>query len=127
MEKQKFDVRCPNALFEQTALGPPEHEKLCIDDSRPAFCGNRTGPTQASQIVRWCIMSPMHQNELRAPKIPPDAKKNKFGVMCPGALFMESVLVPTWAWKIVYPFCTPQKQQNTLRDPKIAPDVKKQL
>jgi hypothetical protein len=27
MQKHKFGVTCPNALFVETAPGPPEHEK----------------------------------------------------------------------------------------------------
>jgi hypothetical protein len=27
MKKHKFGVMCPGALFMETALGPPEHEK----------------------------------------------------------------------------------------------------
>jgi hypothetical protein len=34
MQKHKFDITCPDALFTETTLGPPEHEKSFIDDSR---------------------------------------------------------------------------------------------
>jgi hypothetical protein len=27
IQKHKFNVMCPGALFLETALGPPEHEK----------------------------------------------------------------------------------------------------
>jgi hypothetical protein len=27
MQKHKFDIMCPNALFMETGLGPPEPEK----------------------------------------------------------------------------------------------------
>jgi hypothetical protein len=27
MQKQKFNVTCPNTLFVGSTLGPPEHEK----------------------------------------------------------------------------------------------------
>jgi hypothetical protein len=42
----------------------------------------------------------MHQNALYDPQIPPNAK-HKFGITCPGTLFVESG--PTQARKIVHP------------------------
>jgi hypothetical protein len=51
----------------------------------------------------------MHRNELRDPQILPDAKHN-FGVMCPGALFVETLPVPHELEKqcfgIPHPGCT---------------------
>jgi hypothetical protein len=35
MEKHKFDVTCPDALFVKAVVVPPEHEKECIDVSCP--------------------------------------------------------------------------------------------
>jgi hypothetical protein len=35
MQKHKFSVTHLGAHFVETALGHPEHEKLCIDISRP--------------------------------------------------------------------------------------------
>jgi hypothetical protein len=40
------------------------------------------------------FMPRMHQNALRDPLIPTDTK-NKFGVTCPSALFVESEQVPS--------------------------------
>jgi hypothetical protein len=59
---------CPCSLFVETALGPPEHEKLCID----VLCPKHTG---------------MHYMTQRSHGI----QKNKFDVMCPTMLFVESV------------------------------------
>jgi hypothetical protein len=39
MEKRKFGTMCPGALFLDTALGPPEHEKWCIGVSHPGHIG----------------------------------------------------------------------------------------
>jgi hypothetical protein len=39
MQKHKFDVMCPDALFMETSIVPPEHQKLCFDVS----CPGRTG------------------------------------------------------------------------------------
>jgi hypothetical protein len=30
MQNHKFGVMCPDALFMETALGPPEHEKSAL-------------------------------------------------------------------------------------------------
>jgi hypothetical protein len=35
MQKHKLGITCPYALFIETASGPPEHEKWCVDVSRP--------------------------------------------------------------------------------------------
>jgi hypothetical protein len=34
MQKHKFGDTCPDALFMETALSPPEHEKYCVNASR---------------------------------------------------------------------------------------------
>jgi hypothetical protein len=34
-QKHKFGVRCPSALFMETAQGPPEHKNGCVDVSCP--------------------------------------------------------------------------------------------
>jgi hypothetical protein len=73
MQKFKFGVTCADTLFIETTVGPPKHEKLCINVSCPGltrmhyvtrrlhrvqkhkfdvtcpiiFCENHTGPTQA--------------------------------------------------------------------------------
>jgi hypothetical protein len=71
MQKHKFGVACPGALFMEIALGPSEHEKYCVDVSRPG----RTGMPY--------VNSRSHRMQ-----------KHKFGKTCPGALFMEFVLGP---------------------------------
>jgi hypothetical protein len=35
MLKHKFGATCPGTLFPETTPGPPDHEKLCDDVSRP--------------------------------------------------------------------------------------------
>jgi hypothetical protein len=35
MQKHKFDITCPDALFLETAPVPPEREKQCVNVSRP--------------------------------------------------------------------------------------------
>jgi hypothetical protein len=35
MQKDKFGVTCPDALFMETTLGPLEHKKWCVDISCP--------------------------------------------------------------------------------------------
>jgi hypothetical protein len=67
MQKHKFGVTCPTALFVEFLLVPPKHEKYCSDFSRP----RRTG---------------MHYVTLRSHRM----QKHKFGVMYPDALFMET-------------------------------------
>jgi hypothetical protein len=62
---------CFGALMVETAPDPPEHEKLCIDVSRP-------GRTR------------MHYVTKRSHRI----QKHKFSVTCPSTPFVESTLVP---------------------------------
>jgi hypothetical protein len=69
-QKYKFGVTCPDALFMETALGPPEHEKKCVD----VTCPEHTG---------------MHYVTRKSHRM----QKHKFGVTCLSALFVESVLV----------------------------------
>jgi hypothetical protein len=71
MQKQKFGVTCPTALFLETTQDPPEHEKWCIDLS----CPGRT---------RMHYVTGGYQQ----------TQKHKFGVTCVGALFVESE--PVW-------------------------------
>jgi hypothetical protein len=35
MQKHKYDLTCPGALFMEIALGRLEHEKKCVDISGP--------------------------------------------------------------------------------------------
>jgi hypothetical protein len=67
--KHKFSVTCPNALFRESISVPPEDKKLSVD----ASCPRRTK---------------MHYVSRRSHRM----QKCKFGVMYPGALFME---IPT--------------------------------
>jgi hypothetical protein len=39
MQKHKFSVTCPGAVFMETTMGPPEIEKQCIDVSWPEGTG----------------------------------------------------------------------------------------
>jgi hypothetical protein len=71
MQKCKFNVWCPDALFMETAPGPPEHEKLSIYISLPGS----TRMHYVTQRSHWM-------------------QKHKFNVTYPGVLFVESVPVP---------------------------------
>jgi hypothetical protein len=66
MQKHKFGVTCPDALFKEIALGPTEHEKYCINVSPTG----RTG---------------MHYMTCRSLQM----QKHKFGVMCSGTIFVQ--------------------------------------
>jgi hypothetical protein len=59
MQKHNFGVMCPDMLFMKTTPAPLEHEKLCIDVSRP-------GRTRMHYVSRgshrmqkkvWCNVS----------------------------------------------------------------------
>jgi hypothetical protein len=39
MQKQKFDITCPDALFVKSIPVPPDHEKECVDVSRAGCTG----------------------------------------------------------------------------------------
>jgi hypothetical protein len=71
----------------ETALGPPEHEKLCIDVSRPRHAR-------------------MHYVIFRSHRM----QKHKFDVTYPGALFVISIPVPPEHEKycavVLHPRCT---------------------
>jgi hypothetical protein len=47
MQKHKFGVTCPRALFMENVVGPPEHEKYCVDVSSP----ERTGMHYMNRIL----------------------------------------------------------------------------
>jgi hypothetical protein len=72
MQKHMFGVTCPDTLFMETALGPPKHEKYCINISHPEHTG-------------------MHYMTRRSYRM----QKHKFSVTCPGAHFLETALGPT--------------------------------
>jgi hypothetical protein len=71
MQKHKFCVTCPSALFVETTLGPLKHEQLRIDVSYP-------GRTRMHYVFQR-----LHR-----------AQKLNFDVMCPSAPFVESFPVP---------------------------------
>jgi hypothetical protein len=71
MQKHKFSVLCPDALFTETTPSPPSHEKKCINVSHPGCTG-------------------MHYVTRRYHRM----QKDKFDVTCPGVLVVESVPVP---------------------------------
>jgi hypothetical protein len=71
MQKHKFGLMCPRALFMETTPGPAKHEKWCIDVSR-------RGRNEIHYVTHRS-----HQMQ-----------RHTFGVTCPGAFFVESVLVP---------------------------------
>jgi hypothetical protein len=68
--KHEFDVTCPSSLFVESLLVPVEHEKWCIDISRPRC------------TVMHYVMCISH------------LCKHKFDVTCPDALFMKTAPVP---------------------------------
>jgi hypothetical protein len=80
----------PNALFMETALGPPKHEKGCADVLR-------LGCTK------------MHYVTCRSHRM----QKHKFGVTCPGALFVISVPVPLQHENSASTFRTPNAVECT--------------
>jgi hypothetical protein len=67
MQKHKLRVTCPGALLMETAPGPPEHEKYCVDIS----CPGHPGVHILTQQCYWM-------------------QKHKCVVTCPGALFMKT-------------------------------------
>jgi hypothetical protein len=71
MQKHNFGITRLGKLFNETTLGPPEHEKYFIDISRPECTG-------------------MHYMTRRSHRM----QKPKFEVTCPGALFMETAPGP---------------------------------
>jgi hypothetical protein len=94
MQKHKFDVMCPGALFMESALGPPENERKCIDVS----CTGRTCMhyvTRISHRMQKCM----------------------FGVTCPDVLFCGISIGPTRASKLVCRHFAARTHQNVLCDP----------
>jgi hypothetical protein len=68
IQKHKFGVTCPSALFAETVSGAPDHEKCCFDVLR----SGRTGMHYVTRIS--------HRMQ-----------KHKFDITCPDALFVESI------------------------------------
>jgi hypothetical protein len=71
MQKHKFCIMCPNALFIEIAPGLVDREKRCVDISHPG----RTGMHCATR--RFHLM-----------------QKYNLGIMCPDPLFMETTPSP---------------------------------
>jgi hypothetical protein len=90
MQKYKFNVTCPGVLFMESTLGPPEHEKECVDIS----CPNHIG-----------LLYMIHRSHRM--------QKHKFDVTCLDTLFVESVLVPPGHENIVSTFHAPDAPQCT--------------
>jgi hypothetical protein len=67
MQKQKFGVMCPGALFIETTPSPPEHEKYCVDVSCPDRAGINDVTCRSYQM-----------------------QKHMFCVICPDTLFLET-------------------------------------
>jgi hypothetical protein len=90
MQKHKFSVRSPNALFMETIQVPPKHERYCIDVSRPG-CDTKHYVTYRShrmQKRKFGVLCPIvHFLD------PYRMQKYKFGVTCPITTFRESVPV----------------------------------
>jgi hypothetical protein len=72
MQKHKFIITSPNALFVEAKLVPPEQEKQYVDVSHP-------GRTR------------MHYVTHRSHRM----QKHMLGVTCLDMVFVESVQVPT--------------------------------
>jgi hypothetical protein len=83
IQKHKFDVSCPSTLswYPHRALS-------------------------SMKIVRQFIMLQTPHNAQRDPQIPPDEKKNKFSLTCPGVLIVVSTLGPPEHENSASTFCT---------------------
>jgi hypothetical protein len=71
MEKHKFDVTCPDALFMETAPGPRKHERYSSDILR------------LESIIMHHVTHKSHRMQ-----------KHKFSVTCPNTLFVETAPGP---------------------------------
>jgi hypothetical protein len=71
MQKHKFGITCLDVVFMDTASGPPEHEKYCVNVSCPGC-------------------TTMHYMTHRSDQM----QNHKFGVTCLGVLFMEATPGP---------------------------------
>jgi hypothetical protein len=75
MQKHKFNITCPDKPFRETAVGPPEHEKLCVYVSCPRCTGMHY---VTRRCVPTCFLSNTYQpyqpensvSMLRASKVP---------------------------------------------------------
>jgi hypothetical protein len=71
MQKHKFSITCPDALFMETAMGSSKHEKQCVDVS----CPECTGMHYVTHRSQWM-------------------QKHNSSVTCPISLFLETAPVP---------------------------------
>jgi hypothetical protein len=71
MQKHKFGIACPRAIFVESVLVPPKHEKYHVDGS----CPNPTGMHYVTHRSHWM-------------------QKHMFSITCSGVLFVQSVPVP---------------------------------
>jgi hypothetical protein len=71
MQKHKFGKTCRDALFMETAMSPPEHEKWCVD-------------------VLWPGRTRMHYVTDRSHQM----QKHKFSITYTGVVFMETAPGP---------------------------------
>jgi hypothetical protein len=71
MQKQHFGVTCPGTLFMETILGPPEHDKGCVDILH-------LGGTEVHYVT--------HRSQWM--------QKHMFSITCPGTLFIETAPGP---------------------------------
>jgi hypothetical protein len=143
MQKHKFGVTCPSALFMETAPGPPSMKNsestLCAPDAPNALRELQIPTDAKTQVPRkmsQCIFlsnSYWYQPSIKNSVLPfrsPDAtectmwnadptgcKKHKFGVMCPDIFFCQIRTDPTGAWNIVRWHLTPRTYQNAVWDP----------
>ncbi len=74
LQKHKFGVTCPGALFVESVLEPHEYEIYCVNISHPGR-------------IRMHYMT----------RISHRMQKHKFGVTCPSALLMETAVDVSYA------------------------------
>jgi hypothetical protein len=95
---------CPDPLSVESVPVPPENEKSCIDVLDTGYSG-------------------MHYVTHKSHRM----QEHKFGVTCPGTLFVESTLVRCKHEKIACRRFTARMHRNALRDPQIPHDAKIQV
>jgi hypothetical protein len=93
--------------------------------SRGPYYGNNTGPTRAQKKcvdVSQSRRTGIHNMTRRSHRM----QQHKFGITCPGALYMETALSPPIMKNCASMFRA-QTHQNALCDPQIPPDQKTQV
>jgi hypothetical protein len=90
MKKHKVGITFLGTLFVETALGPPEHEKNCVDVSHPGH---------SRMHYMTCISHQM--------------QKRKFGITFPGVLFIETAAGYLITKNIVSRFHVPEALECT--------------